>query len=214
MKRLSEAEFLSDVAAHTMSVVRDDGVYRHLKFQQPKQTWLHRFEIVTWPGTLCFRGDVGTFVFSRLADMFQFFRHATPDGKLYINEDYWAEKLIASDCNGRRGEGVMRYDPDAFLAEVKRRYVDHARDRMRGMPDERRDLRRALEDEVLSYSEDGETEARRAADAFARHGFRLSDFWETNLSEYTVQFVWCLYAISWSIRQYDATKSTTDDTAA
>lgn len=204
MTRPTQAEFLKDVASHVMWVVHDDGIYRHLIFQQPVNSWRHRFEITTWPGALCIHGDVGTYVFSRVKDMFQFFRSDMTDGdRLYINEDYWAEKLIASDCSGRRGDGVMRFDADMFADAVKRRFVEHVRHNMRGMPDERRALRLALEDEVLSCAEDGEAEARRAADAFESDGFRLSDFWEVDCSRYTVRFIWSLYAIAWAIRQYD-----------
>lgn len=203
MAQRTQADFLRDVASHTMSIVRDDGVYRHLIFQRPENSWLHRFEIVTWPSALCIRGDVGTYVFSRTQDMFGFFRHPTKDDELYINDGYWSEKLIASDCSGRHGDGVMRYDPDLFIDAVKRRYVGHVRDRMRGMPDERKSLRLALDEDVLFYANDSEIEARRAADAFEHKGFTLTDFWETDLREYTTNFIWCLYAIAWSIRQYD-----------
>lgn len=200
---VTEAEFRQDVARHSMTVLRDDGVYRHLSFCQPDHQWLHRFEIITWPGALCIRGDVGTYVFSRVHDMFEFFRSSmTTFDKLYINDGYWAEKLIASECNGRRGAGVMRYDPDLFVNEVKRRFVDHVRLNMRGMPEERRDLRRAIEDEVLAYAED-ETGAMRAASEFEHEGLRLSDFWEVDVHAYTVHFIWSLYAISWAVWMYD-----------
>lgn len=207
MRQLSEQDFLRDVRSHVMTIERDDGVYRHLRFAQPENSWLHRFEITTWPGALCIRGDVGTYVFSRLNDMFSFFRSPTPaDGRLYINDGYWAEKLIASDCSGRRGEGAMRFDPDLFCENVKRMYVDHIRANMRGMPDERRELRRALEDEVLSCADSSESEAMRAANQFEHDDFRLQDFWEVECRAYTVQFIWSLYAIAWAIRQYDAFK--------
>jgi hypothetical protein len=200
---VTEAEFRRDVAKHTMTVLRDDGVYRHLSFSQPDHQWLHRFEIVTWPGALSIRGDVGTYVFSRLHDMFEFFRSSmTTADKLYINGGYWAEKLIASECSGRHGRGVMRYDSDLFVDEVKRRFVDHVRSNMRGMPEERRELRQAIEDEVLAYAED-ETEAMRAASNFEHEGFRLSDFWEVDVRAYSVQFIWSLYAIAWAVWMYD-----------
>lgn len=202
-RTFTETDFRKDVAKHAMIIVNDAGLHRHLSFRQPEHSWLHYFEIVTWPGALCIRGDVGTYVFSRTQDMFSFFRQPTKDGSLYINDDYWAEKLVASCCNGRHGEGVMRFDSDLFRDAVWERYVDHVRHYMRGMPDERRALRQALEDEVLGCAEDGEQEARRAADAFEHDGFRLTDFWEVNCSEYTRQFMWSLYAISWGIRQYD-----------
>ncbi len=205
MRQLSEQDFLRDVKSHRMTVDRDDGIYRHLRFAQPEHSWMHHFEIITWPGALCIRGDCGSYVFSRVTDMFKFFRSPKPDDdRLYINGGYWAEKLIASDCNGRRADGAMRFDPDLFSENVKRMYVEHVRSRMRDMPDERRELRRALEDEVLAYADSGESEAMSAANQFEHNGFRLRDFWEVECRAYTVQFIWSLYAIAWAIRQYDA----------
>jgi hypothetical protein len=203
MRQMTQDAFLNDVNSHAMEVLRDDGVYRHLVFRKPENSWHYRFEIVTWPGVLCFRGDVGTYVFSRTSDMFDFFRNPVQDGKIYINDGYWSEKLIASDCSGRRGDGVMRFDPDLFSEEVKRRYIEHVRANMRGMPDKRQSLRRALEDEVLAYADDGEAGALQAAGSFEHEGFALTDFWEVEVRAYTVQFIWSLYAISWAIQQYD-----------
>lgn len=211
----TEKEFLKDVQLHAMKIERDDGVYRHLRFAQPENSWLHRFEIVTWPGALCIRGDAGTYVFSRLTDMFAFFRHeSTERDGLYINDGYWAEKLIASDCHGRNSDGVMRFDPDEFRAAVSRRYVEHVRSFMRGMPEDRRALRSALDDEVLAYADSSEDEAMRAAGSFEHDGFRLTDFWEVNCRRYTHQFIWSLYAIAWAIGQYDSVKSPPKSEAA
>ena len=61
----TEERFLKDAAAHQMEVLRDDGVNRHLRFKNPESS-AYWFEIITWPGTLCIDGDMGTFVFRRL----------------------------------------------------------------------------------------------------------------------------------------------------
>lgn len=207
-RELTQDDFLKDVQHHVMTIAHNDGVRRHLAFRdsRPDRSWLHWFEVVTWPGALCIRGDCGTYVFSRINDMFKFFRHDGHDGHgdgLYINDGYWAENLIASDSCGRHADGVMRFDPDEFCDAVKRRYVEHVRRNMVGMPDERKALRRALEDEVLSCADSGELDAMRAASDFEHDGFRLDDFWEVDCRKYTVQFIWSLYAISWAIQQYD-----------
>ncbi len=213
--RPTQLEFMGDVQSHTMKILRDDGAYRHLLFQQPENSWLHRFEVVTWPGALCIRGDVGTYVFSRLTDTFEFFRSPMTSGdRLYINDGYWAEKLIATDCRGRNSDGVMRFDPDEFCDAVNRRYVEHARYNMRGRPEDRRSLRQALEDDVLAYANESEAKAMRAAGEFEHDGFRLDDFWEVNCRRYTAQFIWALYAISWAIREYDRQKSPQESQAA
>lgn len=65
--------FERDVAEHQMQVLRDDRLYRHLLFKKPG-TGCYHFNIVTYPGTLVYTGDMGSFVFQRLEDMFEFFR--------------------------------------------------------------------------------------------------------------------------------------------
>lgn len=50
--------FTKDVAGHVMTVLHDDGLYRHLRFVQPDRSG-YWFEIVTWPGSLAVRGEMG-----------------------------------------------------------------------------------------------------------------------------------------------------------
>lgn len=208
----TEEKFLRYVADHKMQVLRDECGYRHLRFQKPG-TSVYWFEIITWPGCLCIHGDAGSYMFSRINDMFKFFRdeRSERDGKLHINKSYWAEKLQAQDCNGRYCDGVKRWSSEEFEQTVKRRYVEHVRKEMRGMPDERKELRAALEEDVISYSEE-EYPALNAAYDFDEHGLRFEDIGEGSYTEWTYNFVWCLYAIVWGIQQYDA--SMTIQTAA
>lgn len=49
IRLLSEEEFLSDVASHSMRVLHDDGTIRHLRFSRP-DTRAMSFDILTWPG--------------------------------------------------------------------------------------------------------------------------------------------------------------------
>ena len=73
----TEARFLGDVDWHVMTVLRDDGVHRHIRLKRP-DSGSYWFDLITWPGTLCIDGDCGTYVFRRLEDMFQFFRTVAP----------------------------------------------------------------------------------------------------------------------------------------
>lgn len=36
--------------------------------------------------------------------------------------------------------------------------------------------------------------------------FNFQDVWEIDIKTYGYHFIWCLYAIAWSIQQYDASK--------
>ena len=91
----TEERFLSDIANHQMTVIRDDVVGRHIRFRRPS-TICYGFDLITWPGHLCITGDLGTYVFQRLVDMFEFFRadpfyaDRHPKQQLFINAGYWA----------------------------------------------------------------------------------------------------------------------------
>jgi hypothetical protein len=47
----TEETFLKDVSKHTMAVLLDKGVYRHLQFKDNGSNVMW-FDIVTWPGFL------------------------------------------------------------------------------------------------------------------------------------------------------------------
>jgi len=197
----SEEEFLRDVAKHKMYVMHDDGIYRHLRFRNP-DTSIHWFDIVTWPGSLSISGDMGCYVFSRLDDMFQFFRRDGAGDKLYINIEYWAEKLEAQ-AYGRRGDSVKRWDKGKFERAIRERYAEHVRAEMSRIPTACEELRADIENDLLSCSDD-EHAAMEAAYNFDSHGLRFEDFVEVDFTEWTTHFIWCLYAIAWGIRKYDA----------
>jgi len=48
----------NDLAEHVVTVLHSDGLYRHWRCQKPG-TGMMGFDIVTWPGSLCFTGDMG-----------------------------------------------------------------------------------------------------------------------------------------------------------
>lgn len=96
-------QFVEDVSAHQLTIMRDAGVYRHLLCRNPKFDKMYAFEIITSPNLLLFHGDCGTFVFSRLHDMFQFFRSDCVRSDLPLG--YWSEKIEAAPA----GIDVMMY---------------------------------------------------------------------------------------------------------
>lgn len=186
----SEETFLRDVAQHELSILRDRDTDRHLRFKRP-DTSNQYFDIITWRGSLCFTGDMGTFVFSRIPDMFEFFRDELANGHLRINTGYWSEKLDAAD---RRTGGYEEFSPSLFRMRV----MDYAKE-----SEADRAMLRIIRDRVLPAAEDGEQMAYRAACEFQHNGFTLQDFWEIDCRDYTYHFVWCCYAIVWGIQQYD-----------
>ena len=185
--------FLGDIADHEMTVIRDDGVSRHIRFRKPG-TCIYGFDLITWPGLLCYTGDMGTFVFSRIEDMFKFFR--CRDKLFTISTGYWAEKVIASDRSG-----IRQYSPELFVAVVEEWFRDSWEEEL--SKEEFEALHERLKEEVLSVA-DNEYDAMRAAMEFEHDGqLVLQDFWEANVEEYTPTFLWCCHAIQWGISIYD-----------
>lgn len=196
---VTEQSFLKEVAEHKLTVLRDDGVYRHLRFAKPQSGDMH-FELVTWPNYLAYVGDMGSYVFSRLKDMFVFFRvpenyKGRDGGVLAVNPDYWEEKCQAAEHR----EGTKKYSADKFRKCI----LDILADEESVSPE----LQEAVEDEVLCHADDGEDAARRAVDDFKHGDFEFHDFCETDLQEFTGRYLWCCYAITWGIAQYDALKT-------
>jgi len=80
------AQFVSETSEHEMRVL-----YRHLRFQRPG-TGIWYWDLITWPGSLAIRGDIGEgHIFTRTDDMLRFFDHGQREHE--INARYWAEKL-------------------------------------------------------------------------------------------------------------------------
>lgn len=195
--------FLFDVKDHQMKALLDNGVHRHLEFQNKNGSWNQRFSLTTWPGYLCFSGDMGCFVFSRVDDMFRFFRC---DSELTINRSYWAEKLQAVD----RSNGFQEYSYDKFCTIVRDHMESYIEDRMEMEsmnPDEEERVR--MEIDQLLYDVDcggDEHHARQAINDYELSEEMFPDFWEADLKEYTDWFLWCCWAIVWGIQQYDMAK--------
>lgn len=150
-----QQRFERDVADHVMTIVRDDGVDRHIKFRRADDSY-YWFEILTWPGALCIRGDCGTYVFSRLTDMFEFFRtdRGNDPNKLYINEGYWCEKLLAVNSNGYGRGRAQEFSGDKFAAYVKRDFESYFESHDID-PERKADLWQEIQDYVLDYVGDG-----------------------------------------------------------
>lgn len=202
--------FLKDVNDHQLTIIRDDGLYRHLRFKRPNSGNMY-FDIVTWPGHLCYTGDMGCYVFSRIEDMFEFFRSS--NGELKINAGYWAEKVQAESVYGK---GLREFSEDRFREILKEQFDNYfaeqepdevATDEDRAAFEERKaEAWEAVEDEILCFG-DLEHDGFHAAMSFERDGLSFPDFWDNHFFEYVYHYVWCCYALVWGIQQYDLATS-------
>lgn len=191
-------KFLADVASHELAVSIDSGVHRHLTFKRPNGSTYY-FHIATWPGYLAISGDMGSFVFARLHDMFEFFRTDRD-----INPGYWAEKLMAHDRHG----GHMSFSEDLYRDAIKRDFeqwsFESDEDRERAWKEIEHDW-----DGLLGAMPSTAHEAiSRAMDYYCPVSKnRFTDFWDNRVEDYSYRFIWCCYAIQWAIRQYGERKA-------
>lgn len=209
----TETSFLKDVATHQMHILRDDGINRHIRFSRPNTNCYH-FDLITWAGKLCYTGDMGTYVFSRIEDMFQFFRTDKNDfnynkNGLSINLGYWSEKLLAVD-GGRSGGKIREFDEDKFNKVIISHLVEWIREHKESTSkDERRDLWDTVISDVIQADGDSDGIRKQIAGhdfhhtVNSQHDFYFQDLWESNMQQYTYHFKWCCYALAWGIEQYD-----------
>lgn len=197
------ADFLRDVATHELTIIRNDGLYRHLRFKRPDTSSMY-FDLITWPGHLCYTGDMGTYVFSRISDMLEFFRRDCAD-QLPINPGYWSEKVLGVD-GGRHAGCVFEYDHDKYLAVVNE-YLD---DWLEDLSEEHQEeLKEAVQDEVLRLADDHDEHGNyaRAYEFSAKvdgKNYQFTDFFERSMRRFTDRYLWCCRALVWGIGLYDA----------
>lgn len=209
----TEENFLKDVEEHQQVTLRDDGIYRHIRFKKPDTGIMH-FDLVTWPGYLAYSGDMGCFVFCRLTDMFEFFRtdrdYKKRNGeKLAINLGYWAEKLQAVDGN-RIESGATEFSEEKFrsvINEIRVGWIKGNRDLL--TKEQRRELWEEVDSEILNLIDDrgGDAAINAAYDFIHRtddRDFYFQDLFEHDFTQYTHRFIWCCYALAWGIQQYDS----------
>lgn len=192
------ARFHADTTEHKMTVLHDHGVYRHVRFQEPG-TGMYYFDLITTPGLLTITGDMGTYSFARIHDMFNFF-DITSYG---INPQYWGEKLQAISRNG----GYREHSSERFKEWVN----GHWADRMDCYTPAQRVKIRAAIDRMLNcddweYDLEHVEGAMDALDGFDEvEGFKYTETWDIGgFEDYTSHYLWACHAIQWGIGQYKA----------
>ncbi|HEY1178477.1 MAG TPA: hypothetical protein VGF17_20160 [Phytomonospora sp.] len=228
----AKERFDRDTANHQMTVLHDDGLYRHLHFAQPDSSF-YWFDVITWPGHLTLTGDMGTWTFRRTEDMLGFFRDGR--GLTRINPGYWGEKLQGGNHSGN--QVAKEYDGDYFTQLVNEHVAEFLADA--GWPSDVADkLRAVIKDQVLE-DEYGNTppandalahellegfsfkaSGKQAAPSVMRealgapdvetgqeYGFKFYDTWEWDLRQPTTFFLWCCWAIVHAVASYDAAKA-------
>ncbi|MBT8163072.1 MULTISPECIES: hypothetical protein [Arthrobacter] len=192
--------FNDDTAEHEMEILLDQDVYRHLRFKKPG-TGMYYFDIITTPGLLTIRGDMGTYVFSREHDMFPWFNGS------YVNAQYWGEKLQAID----KQCGYREHDESLF-----RQYIFEDFWERRDEYEEAAAIWAEIREGILGrWVDRGSASACwELMDGFKSHGFTYSDAWEHSFEKYTFHYLWCCHAILSGIKHYFEAKAGVDVEAA
>lgn len=202
-ERVVLKQFEGDIADHQMTVIRDEGNYRHLRFSPP-ESYTMGFDIVTWPGYLAYVGDMGSYVFSRTTDMLTFFRKEDP--RYPIDFRYWAEKL-----QGPRGSRDLArdYSADRLRRVIEQWVKDYVESNDLSGP-EALALQDAVREQVLDREmvEHSGTFAHYYIREFEHEGIRMDSLAEElDLTEYEFRFLWCCFALRWAVEQYDRHKA-------
>ncbi|TQF04791.1 hypothetical protein E6W39_24395 [Kitasatospora acidiphila] len=185
------ARFARDTAKHQLTVLHEDGLYRHLRFANPQYGGLYRYDLITWPNGMTIRGDGPTFVFSThpLADLFSMFRGTSRDG---INPGYWQEKVNA---------GQVKAWSEAKFREWLTVTAKASEERHPG-------LVAAVTEQILDSDEHSleyEDGARTAVAWFDHDDYDLGfpAKWETDFDDWSWEYLWACHAIVWGIAAYD-----------
>lgn len=189
--------FQRDIRDHKMTIELDQGVHRCIHFGRHNQRGYH-FRLTTWPGHLAISGDCEDFTFSRLEDMFEFFRGHR------INLPYWSEKLQSPARN------------EIYRAFSEKRFTEAVRDAFDGWTF----ANDADREKALAYLTDDWNgligcpphdlqEAMQAAMNYECpvSGNRFTEFYENRIWDYSHHFTWACRAIQWGIKRYDQAKA-------
>ncbi|GGU84575.1 hypothetical protein GCM10010275_19540 [Streptomyces litmocidini] len=204
----SAAYFKRATAGHQVTVLHEDGLYRHLRFQTPGNGSSYGYDLITWPYNLVIRGG-WTFTFSIDAteDMLDLFRRTSFPGK--INPGYWQEKVTAG-----------RDQIESFSEELlKKEIEDTVQQWEQDSP--ATGLREAVQEHFFGewpeYNLEYREEANRALYDFsftpknAKPGdspYVFDDWSEWRLTEFSPGFLWSCHAIRHGIELYDAARKT------
>ncbi len=204
----TKESFLNDVKNHTLNILKDDGLYRHLSLSS-NGSFFYKFDIVTWPNYLSISGDMGCYVFTRVEDMFTFFRN----DNLKVNSNYWAEKVVSEDRVNKLEKFSVEefvnniYDHVFYLLDNHSKFEKYLEDKNDNFEWARDNIPEEIIGEIyeLINCED-EHECVEKMRNFNSDLISFQDFWDHDYHEYSYQYIWCCYAIVWAIQQYDLVK--------
>jgi hypothetical protein len=202
-ERDAAKRFASETAGHKMTVLHDEGLYRHLRFTAPDNSG-YRFDLITWPNKLTFTGEPGTYAFSvyPTEDMFDLFRRSSVGDQ--PNFSYWHEKAMAW------GEDIVQFSNGLFDEKV----AEELKQAEEFFPGVTAAWREKTEGFLAEFSAESMEAARDSLANFEylpedQYGeawrFRYTNEWDLN--DYDWRYLFACHAIADGIAQYDAAKA-------
>jgi len=182
----------NDLKDHVVTVRHMDGLYRHWRCQKPGE-WFMGFDVVTWPGSLCYTGDMGEYLFQRTADMVEFM---SPGPK---ECSYLASKCVAGK------DTIKEWREDRFNEILKDR-IEESKENggtfcvMRQGSWRNESVKAAVVEIRRAY--------REYSHRFdAEKAMYESGLWDgadmPSCEVYTFSFLWCLHALKWFCERVD-----------
>lgn len=191
--------FNRDTAGHEMDVLHNDGLYRHLQFTTPGHG-NGAFQIVTCPGLLTITGDMGTFSFSQISDMFDYFRGA-------FKPERWATKVVNGASGGAKE--VSEFSNSAFKQWLLVDHVESLDEYSAAVVEEWRSV---LDVNFLNDNAQVVGTASEAAwlldqlelpEELEEH-YNAASYSSQEWDVFSFQFAWCAAAILTAIRTFGA----------
>jgi hypothetical protein len=190
----TKERFHKDIKGHAMKILQDDGVYRHLSFSNNGSS-VYKFDLVTWPGHLCVCGDMGEYLFSRVNDMFEFFKGDD------ISPCYWSEKLQASM------NGYEQFSPEKADKIVDELFEEYKKNQDEEIPkDELDDMMYGISNICVDGDEINLiADCDNFDDSYDVNVFE--NVREYDFKEFTFRYIWILYSIVHGIKCYNDEKT-------
>nr|WP_233109105.1 hypothetical protein [Streptomyces sp. 14R-10] len=193
----AQEQFASEAEGAGVSVLKDDGVYRHLRIHLPRASWKW-CEVVTWPGALTLNGGLGCWTFTvPEEDPLGLFR-PNPHSER-VNPLYWEGKLAP-------GSKARVYSTSRATAYIRQDVAEAADD----FPGLAGDVDSDLLDGSPCVDLSTEGGLRAALAAFEEmhgatyEGWRFPvESWD--LKRFDPWFVLSCVVLPWAVEQYDAT---------
>jgi hypothetical protein len=199
--------FAEDIADHKLTIEECGPLpFRSILARRHRgDGWdsCYHFRVITYPGGLLYTGDMGTYVFQRCWDMFDWWPSKYGDA---FDFRYIAEKCQAAD----KCDSIKQWSGSKAKATIDEMIAEH-RDQQPADWDVEEDgeWTAVVDEEYL----DQLMEVRNHVSDFSNSEYNIQEFYRLlyevdgledvceipTPSEYSLRFVWCCHAVRWLI---------------